>query len=180
MDNNQYEEEGQSINPTDEPDTSVDTSEEDEGGNDEATELKSRLAELEAEKEKLLKANEGLAARTKSAERKAKNKRTDLQTPDVPSSESVDERILKSQGMSEELLKELKRVARFNETDLITAQSDQMFVAIKSRIEQEQRDQEAALGASRGSGAGKPQKDFVTPGLKSDDHRKMWKAALKH
>lgn len=107
-----------------------------------------------------------------------KGTRSDLATPDKPPAEDVDVRILKSQGMSDELLKELKRVARFNETDLITAQNDPMFLSIKDRIEQEQKDKDAALGASKGSGSVKKQKSFDTPGLSPDEHRALWKKQM--
>ena len=175
MSEEEYKAEGEATNPTDE-EVTTDTSDDNEGELDVEQEdtvaLKERLKQLE-------ETNKHLTARAKKAEAKAKGKRTDFETPDVPSSESVDERILKANGMPDELVKELKRVARFNESDLISAQKDPMFVAIKEKFEQEQRDKEAALGASKGSGAGKPRKDFTTPGLTSEDHKEMWKRALK-
>jgi hypothetical protein len=53
-----------------------------------------------------------------------------------------------------------------------------MFVAIKEKYEQEQRDKEAALGASKGSGAGKPKKDLSTPGLSAEEHKKLWRQTV--
>lgn len=146
------------------------TTEEVEQSTDEAETEQSTDWEAEAKKWK------AIAERTKK--KVTSEKRVDLQTPDTPPTESVDERILKSQGMSDELLKELKRVARFNEIDLITAQADPMFVAIKAKLEQEQRDKEASLGASKGSGTGKAKKDFTTPGLSSEDHKALWKKQM--
>lgn len=115
-----------------------------------------------------------IAERTKRKATKT-GKRADLETPDATPSGDVDERILKSQGMDDELLKELKRVARFNEQDLITAKSDPMYVAIQERIERERADKAAALGASKGSGQGKPKKDVSSPGLSADEHKRLWK-----
>ena len=115
-----------------------------------------------------------IAERTKRKSSK-EGKRADLKTPDATPSENVDERILKSQGMDDELLKELKRVAQFNEQDLFTAKSDPMFVAIQERIERERADKAASLGASKGSGQGKPKKDVSSPGLSAEEHKRLWK-----
>lgn len=146
------------------------TSEEVEQSTDETAEVEQSVDwEAEAKKWK------AIAERTKKKKTEA---RADLTTPDAPPTESVDERILKSQGMSDQLLKELKRVARFNEVDLITAQNDPMFLAIKNKYEQEERDKAAALGASKGSGAGKSRKDFSTSGLSSEDHKALWKQKM--
>jgi len=174
MSDEDYKAEGNAINPTEEEvtETSEETQGEVDGNQEEAVALKEKLAKLEEEKRHLL-------ARAKKAEAQAKSKRTDLETPDVPSSESVDERILKANGMPEELLKELKRVARFSETDLISAQNDPMFTAIKAKFEQEQRDKEASLGASKGSGTVRQSKTLSTPGLKAEEHKLLWEKAMR-
>lgn len=173
MSDEDYKAEGEAINPTEEEvtETSEETQGEVDGNQEDAVDLKEKLAKLEEEKRHLL-------ARAKKAEAQAKAKRTDLETPDVPSSESVDERILKANGMPDELVKELKRVARFNEVDLISAQKDPMFLAIKEKFEKEQRDKEASLGASKGSGVGKPRKDFTTPNLTAEDHKRLWQRQM--
>jgi len=173
MSEQEHKAQGEAVNPDEEEVTELPEENEGEvdGEQEDAVALKEKLAKLEDEKRHLL-------ARAKKAEAQAKSKRTDLSTPDVPSSENVDERILKANGMPDELVKELKRVARFNETDLISAQADPMFVAIKAKYEQEQRDKEASMGASRGSGAGKSKKDFTTPGLSADDHKLMWQRQM--
>lgn len=160
--------EGEGINPTevdvDETETTEETSTQD-------TEA------LQKELETLRKSNAQLKAYAKKL--KGKTERSDLDTPEAPVSENVDERILKSQGMPDELLTQLKKVARFNEVDLISAQADPMFVAIREKYEQEQRDKEASLGASKGSGGVKPQKSFSTSGLSQEEHKEMWKKAQK-
>lgn len=175
MSDDDYKAEGNATNPTDEEGTTT-TSDDNEfvevdGEQDDAVALKEKLATLEEEKRHLL-------ARAKKAEALAKGKRTDLTTPDVSASEHVDERILVANGMSTDLLKELRRVARFTETDLISAQTDPMFIAIKERYEKEQRDKDAALGASKGSGQGKSRKDLTTPGLTADEHKKLWQRTM--
>jgi len=114
-------------------------------------------------------------AERKKRQASKEGKRADLETPDATPSENVDERILKSQGVDDELMKELKRVARFNEQDLFTAQKDPMFLAIQERIERERADKAASLGASKGSGQGKPRKDVSSPGLTAEEHKRLWK-----
>jgi hypothetical protein len=157
---------GQGMNPTD------------ADSQDKANETGTQDAEaLAIEVEELRRSNAQLKAYAKKL--KGKSERADLDTPEAPASMDVDERILKSQGFSDELLTQLKKVAKFNEVDLITAQKDPMFVAIREKYEQEQRDKEASLGASKGAGGLKPQKDFRTSGLTPEEHKAMWKKANK-
>lgn len=156
--------EGQGTNPTIEEQSDIDT------GTLDANDLQKELEELR-------RSNAQLKAYAKKL--KGRSERADLETPETPTSDSVDERILKSQGMPDELLLQLKKVARFNEVDLITAQKDPMFVAIREKYEQEQRDKEASLGASNGSGNVKAQKTFTTPGLQKDEHKAMWAKAMR-
>lgn len=91
------------------------------------------------------------------------------QTPVV----DVDERVLKAQGMSDELLKQLKDVAALREVSLIDAQKDDLFVAIKEKFDKEQKTKAAALPPSRGSGSKKADKDLSTPGLTRDEHKAL-------
>jgi hypothetical protein len=155
--------EGQGINPT-EGNTS------DEGGAQDAEALQKELEELR-------RSNAQLKAYAKKL--KGKSERADFETPEPSQSDTVDERILKANGMPDELLTQLKKVARFTEKDLITAQKDPMFVAMKEHFEQEQRDKEASLGASNGSGAMKAQKDFKTSGLTVEEHKEMWRKTMR-
>lgn len=103
------------------------------------------------------------------------------QTPPQPKAEqpqtsqpNVEETVLLAQGMPEELLTQLKKVAAVNNTGLIKAQNDSIFQAIKEKFEKEQKHKDAAMPASRGAGSVKPKKDFTTPGLERDEHKKMF------
>ncbi len=93
------------------------------------------------------------------------------QAPQTPA--NVEETVLLANGMSEELLGELKAVAAVRKTSLIKAQADPIFVAVKEKFEKEQKQKDASLGASRGAGAVKAQKTFTTPGLSRDEHKAM-------
>ena len=95
-----------------------------------------------------------------------------------PSPVSVDERILKSQGMNDELLEELKVIAEIRGLGLIEAQTDHLFVATKEKYERDQQARRASLGSSRGSGQPAPKKGLDTPNLSRDEHKELMKAEL--
>lgn len=89
---------------------------------------------------------------------------------------NVEETVLLANGMSEDLMKELKAVAQARGiSSLIKAQNDPIFVAVKEKFEKDQRQKEASLPASRGSGSIKPKKSIDTPGLSREEHMAMAK-----
>lgn len=133
--------------------------------------------EPEIDVEKLLATNAKLFARAKEAEAKLKElapKKDQTQTQATPS--NVEEVVLLANGMPEELLAQLKKVALVNGTSLIKAQNDPIFVAVKEKFEKDQKREEASLPASRGSSGVKAKKDFSTPGLTREEHMAMFKA----
>jgi hypothetical protein len=92
---------------------------------------------------------------------------------------NVEELVLQANGMSDELLVQLKKIAEINGTSLIKAQSDPIFVAVKEKFEREKKHENASLGASRGAGTVKAKKTFATPGLTQEEHKRMAMEALK-
>jgi len=74
---------------------------------------------------------------------------------------------------AEELMDTLKKIARVEGISLIKAQTDTVFVAMKEKFEKDQKQKDASLPASRGSGAVKVQKTVSTPGLSREDHKKL-------
>lgn len=97
------------------------------------------------------------------------------QTPSATPAVDVDERILKSQGMPDELLTQLKKVATLQSVSLIDAQNDELFVAVKEKFEKDQKSKAAQMGTSRGSGTAKPRITLQTPNLTRDQHRALMK-----
>ena len=91
---------------------------------------------------------------------------------------SVEETILLANGMSEELLGELKAVASVRKTSLIKAQADPLFVAAKEIFEKAKKQKEASLPASRGSGQTKVKKDTRSSGLTREEHKALAQAAM--
>lgn len=166
---------GEGMNPTEAEETSTDATEDEmeEDGEQETADTDYRL-QLEKERKKAYELEQRLK------KERAKNKqRSDLSSPDVPvDANAIQEQVLKAQGMSEELINVLKTISEEKGTDLISSQSDDYFLYRKEKMEQEARDKEAQLGASKGSGAGKSKKDFSTPGLSPEDHKAMWKKAI--
>ena len=92
---------------------------------------------------------------------------------------NVEETVLLANGMSEELLKELKAVAQVRKLSLIKAQNDPIFIAVKEKFEKDQKQKDASLPASRGSGGVKAVKSVSTPGLSREEHKKLAMEALQ-
>ena len=135
---------------------------------------------LKARNEKVETFARQAVARAKKAEEELKV----LKTPKAPApvaspQANVEETVLLANGMPDELLNELKAVAQVRKVSLIKAQTDPIFVAVKDKFEKDQKQKEASLPASRGSGQAKPKKDFNTPGLTREEHMAMVKSAEK-
>ena len=97
-------------------------------------------------------------------------------TPNAPLVD-VDERILKANGMPDELLSELRVIAALRGVSVIDAQNDHLFVATKEKFDKDSKSKAASMGASRGSGQIKVQKTFTSPGLTREEHMAMIKEA---
>lgn len=135
--------------------------------------------EPEVDVAQLQATNKKLFERAKKAEAEAKALKAQKPTAQASASPTnVEETVLLANGMDEELLTKLKKVAQVQGTSLIKAQSDPIFVAVKESFEKEKKQQAASMPVSRGGGIVKPKKDFKTPGLSRDEHRAMVAATL--
>lgn len=141
---------------------------------------------LKEQLEKEREARRQLTARAKKAETENKELKTKISEPVKPTQTetsinnpltpaAIDERVLKAQGMDDELLDKLKKVAQVTGKTLIEAQSDELFVAFKDKFEERVKADKAKLGASRGSSSVRKEKTFSTPGLSSTEHKEMWR-----
>lgn len=147
--------------------------------------------DVEALKEQLEREREArrqLTARAKKTEAELKSlkvsqaPKTESQSPtqlkntnNALTEDDIDARVLRLQGMSEEMLTKLKTVAKATGKTLIEAQSDDIFIAIKEKVEAEEKAAKAKLGASKGSGTVKKGKDFSSPGLSDEEHKALWR-----
>jgi len=168
--------ENEGTNSTDDEETQTESAEnEEQGGEKESTKTPDLAVELEKERKKAYE----LQQRLKKAEAKAKKQRTDLDSPDVPTAEiAIQEQVLKAQGEPPELVAVLKAIAEEKGIDLLTAKKDDYYAYRKEKMEQEKRDKEAQLGASKGSGSVSKSKDFSTPALSPEEHKAMWRKAM--
>lgn len=101
------------------------------------------------------------------------------ETSPAPKEPSVEETVLKANGMPSELLTQLKKIAKVNGTGLLDAQTDPIFIAVKDKFEKDKKRKEASLGAGRGAGGKKVDKSFKTPGLSRDEHKDMFYGAVR-
>jgi hypothetical protein len=136
--------------------------------------IEDRLSKLEAEIEKQRAIAENQRIRAEKAEKKAKEAPKTSKQDDTNDYPDVDERILKANGMPDELLKELKAIAKAREVSLIDAQNDSLFKLVKQNYEQETKAKEASLGSSKGSGNASAKKTASTPGLSREEHKAMF------
>lgn len=157
----------------------VDTNTDEEVVLDETTDTE----DVDAIKQQLAEAEEAkrqLTARAHKAEAELKAKKAEA-TPVTTNSgldaDAVDVKILQSQGMSEELITELKALAKVRGTSILATQLDPIFVEMKRSREADEKVKRASMGASRGSGSPSSKKTFNSPGLTSEEHKELW---LKH
>ena len=144
------------------------------------------VEDLKLKLEEAREANRKINARAKIAEAKLKEKESQpTQTTEqkatqpisnpVLTAEDVEVRILKAQGVSNDEIVYLKKLAAVNGTSIIGAQSDELFSAFKSKKEEQEKSEKSKLGASRGSSSVKREKDYSTPGLTDEEHKEIWK-----
>lgn len=135
--------------------------------------LTAKLNEANAGLVREAEARRQLTARAKAAEAKAKP--AEPHVTNQIDNEMIERTVLKSQGMSDEILSELVALSKVRGKSLLDTQSDPIFIALKESREAEVKKSKANLGASKGSGSVKVQKNFNTPDLSEAEHKEMWR-----
>lgn len=137
------------------------------------TEPEVDIAQLQATNKKLFE-----RAKKAEADLKALKDKPTAKTATAKPASSIDieETVLLANGMDEELLGQLKKVAQVQGVSIIKAQADPLFVAVKELFEKNKKQSQASMGASRGSGQVKARPTFKTPGLTEAQHREMVEA----
>jgi len=138
-------------------------------GTEDVEAIRVKLSEAEDAKRQIT-----ARAHKAEAELRALRARTVEAPPLNNSEEALDARILKSQGMADDLLAELRIVAQVRKVSILEAQNDPIFLAIKAKKESEDKSSNASVGVSRGSGSAKTAKTMNTAGLSDEDHKAMW------
>lgn len=145
--------------------------------------------DVDALKEQLEKAREAqrqILARAKKAEAQLKERPSQdnqtveqkpTQTISALTAEDVEVKILKTQKVSDTEIAFLKKIAAINDTSLIEAMDDPIFITLKEKREAEEKSEKARLGASRGSGSIRKEKTTNTVGLSKDEHKELWRKA---
>lgn len=131
-------------------------------------------AQLDAERI----AKQQILARAKKAEaelKQLKEAKASQTTNSTFKSEDIEITVLKAQGVSQDEIDYLKKLAAVNGTTVIEAQSDELFKNFKTKKEDTEKAEKARLGVSRGSGSIKKGKDINTPGLTEAEHKDLWR-----
>lgn len=85
-----------------------------------------------------------------------------------------EEGILIAKGMDDELITQLKAIAKGKNISLLEAEKDTLFQALFDKVQKERKSEQAKLGASKGSSF-KQEKPSFTPGLTREEHLALWK-----
>lgn len=134
------------------------------------------------EKERIAK--QQILARAKKAEAEAKelktkaNEKPSQNINNTLTAEDVEVKILKAQGLSEDEISYLKKLAVINQTTIIEAQNDDIYQAYKNKKQEAEKAEKAKLGASRGSGTVKQSKTVSSEGLTDAEHKQLWREAM--
>lgn len=121
----------------------------------------------------------------KAMQRKAMAYDAMKKTPQAPKQENItntltrEEAILIAKGMEEEDLAKLQTIVKGTGLSLAEAQKDPLFTAYLEKKEAEKKAERAKLGASKGSGYKEQKPGITSPGLSSDEHKKLWSEIVK-
>ena len=69
----------------------------------------------------------------------------------------------------------IRKIAKLENISLIEALENPLYKSWEGQRAEEKRREEAQMGASRGSGSRKQQKDFSTPKLSEEEHKELWR-----
>lgn len=95
--------------------------------------------------------------------------------------ELIEEKILKANGVDEDMLKEMKALKavrskeKGKEVSLLEVQNDPIIKALKKERDDEEKAKKAKLPASRGSGSVKKERTISDSGLSDAEHKALWR-----
>jgi hypothetical protein len=116
-------------------------------------------------------------ARAKKAEDEARRLResSKANTTNPISSEDVEMKILKAQGLDDELLNGMRDLAKLRGKSILEIQNDPIILAMKETKDREEKAKASRLPASRGSAPAKVTKSLGTPNLSEEEFKALWK-----
>lgn len=133
---------------------------------------KVRAEKAEAEAKELRAKLTELAQGTPPAQKEEKQKLTEQ--PQTPTTEQIEELLLRDKGIDEEVIAEIKAVAKGKGIGLLAAKDDPLIKARLDQIEAEKKRAAAKLSASQGSGK-TPSKEFPKT---QEEHEAMWRKEM--
>lgn len=156
-------------------------------GKETPEELKTKLADIDKQRvdertahQASIVARRQIHARAVTAETKVKDLKPAeivVPTPPAASTVDVDERILISQGLHPDLLKELKDIAAFKKISLIDAQKQPLYLSFKENFDKKNKSEQASVRGAKGSGERKVdlKDDPSEPGISREEHQRRVK-----
>ena len=140
------------------------------------------IEEVRAKAEKANTFAKQAVARAKKAEAELKalkgEPKKEAKAPQITNGlddESVERKILKSQGLKDDLIDELSALAKVRGKSLLDTLEDPIYLKIKEQKEEEAKEKKAKLPASKGSGTVKSKRDTTSPDLSEEEHKALWK-----
>lgn len=138
--------------------------------------------DIQAKLEESENARRKLYTRLKEAESKLKQapvqkeskKDIPLQQPNMDRDEIIAISVLTAKEYSEDEIDYIGKIAKVEGISLLSAEKTDLFQAYKEKRANEIRTQEAKLSASRSGSRSQQQKDFSTPGLTSEEHKRLF------
>jgi len=79
-----------------------------------------------------------------------------------------------ARGYSDEAIEKAKVIAKGNGTNLLEALKDDMFIAYQTKLKEDQKKEDARLGASTGSGESQETSE-IRPDMTREEHEKAFK-----
>ena len=152
---------------TDQTITTEESTEQVEESSEDVSQLKAELAKFRDIAERRKAKLEELSKGSQDAQSSQKT--------DSKSEISTEEIVLLAQGLSEEQVAYLKKVASVEGMSLKEAKNSPIFTTWMKSEEERIKAEKASLGASQGSGSRKAQKSFKTSGLTKEENKELWK-----
>ncbi len=153
-------------------DTEVEeTTNSNENSNEDTVDLAEQL-------EKQRQANAQITARAKRAEEELKKFKTLNSQPQPQNDPQLSEELkLIARGLSDEEIEQAKVVAKGKGINLTEAIKDPLFVTYQENLKEQQRKENAKLGASKGSGESR-EESIVKSGMSREEHMKAFKKVM--
>jgi|AntDeeMinimDraft_6_1070357.scaffolds.fasta_scaffold00931_6 hypothetical protein len=139
---------------------------------EDSSELESKFEDQKKRAEKAEKKLEELRTRLSSNEDDEQESEKDT-LKDDRGGLTKDEAKLYARGLSDEEIDKADKIAQVEGISLMEAVDNDIFVTWKEKNDKEEKDQQASIGASKGSGSQKKGKNVSDSGLSTEEHKAL-------